>query len=104
MTVSKGPSEATLHPEGLLNPLAKSEKRWLDSVNVISFPGFLIPELLEGGFRSPRDGGRLDSGDVISRRSSMRTLLCFELCLQLFVRYFGAYFNVQRGLDAVSSV
>lgn len=28
VTVSKGPSEAVLHPEGFLNPLAKSKKRW----------------------------------------------------------------------------
>lgn len=40
MTVSKGPSEAVLHPEGLLNPLAKCKKRWLGSVNGISFPSF----------------------------------------------------------------
>lgn len=40
MTVSKGLSEAALHPEGLLNPLAKSKKRWLDSLNGISFPSF----------------------------------------------------------------
>lgn len=66
MAVSKGPSEATLHPEGLLNPLAKSEKQWLDSVNVISLPSFLIPKLLEGGFRSPRDDGSLHRGDVVS--------------------------------------
>lgn len=40
MTMSKGPSEAILHPERLLNLLAKSKKQWLDSVNGISFPSF----------------------------------------------------------------
>jgi len=40
MTVSKGPSEAVLHPEALLNPLVKNKKRWLDSENGISFPCF----------------------------------------------------------------